>query len=479
MIAFRSAPSAPGGPREFAPPPPLSRAATGEAGLAHQAPARRLVERPMISEEPHAIWPYHLHGAIRTALRTADDHAEDRWTPNDWHQAAERALAALGQQWQDTHVLVPSRTLLVACLRQGLRLARDHRLDSLDWLTDAAFAYIDDSVWEPLAPPTHTLLPAPDAGQQPEADTPADALAELLDAIARRQHEHRARTADRLTALLEAGLLPGELTELALYYRAKAHKDLGRTEPALDGMRQVAEADGRLAPRGRRGMANLARIRGDFPTALAAVPTLGWEGRHHRVLGHIRWPHGDIERAVTAFEAARTEAEQHDAHGERAIAQTLLALVVAFTDPLRADDELALVHQLLDQLDQRATTFYAAVAALARDAGTDGDVTARAAVLHAESTAAGLPWLTPLIETAVAFHHAVRGAHDDLTATIDRLGEATANGDFTYYVHIAAAMGDLPQPDGPAIRWLDDEHIVRTRWRTLVTTRRERLHAQQ
>ncbi|WP_432004239.1 ATP/GTP-binding protein [Streptomyces sioyaensis] len=449
--------------------------ATQSAGLAHQAPARRLVERPMISEDPHAIWPYHLHGAIRTALRTADDHAEDRWTPNDWQQAAERALAALGQQWQDTHVLVPSRTLLVACLRQGLRLARDHRLDSLDWLTEAAFAYIDDSVWEPLAPPAHTLLPVPDAGQQPEADTPADALAELLDAIARRQHEHRARTAERLTVLLEAGLLPGELTELALYYRAKAHKDLGSTDAALDGMRRVADAAGRLAPRGRRGLANLARIRGDFPTALATVPTLGWEGRHHRVLAHIRWPHGDIDRAIAAFEAARTEAEQHDAPGERAIAQTLLALVTAFTDPLRADDELAFAHQLLDQLDQRATIFYAAVAGLVRDAGTDRDVINRATVLHTETAVAGLPWLTPLIETAVAFHHAVRGAYDDLDATIDRLRQATANGDFAYYVDIATAMGDLPQPANSATQWLDDAHTVRQRWRDLVATRQDHL----
>ncbi|BBJ37469.1 hypothetical protein SSPO_001870 [Streptomyces antimycoticus] len=133
-------------------------------------------------------------------------------------------------------------------------------------------------------------------------------------------------------------------------------------------MRQVADADGRLAPRARRGMASLARIQGDFPTTLAAVPTLGWEGRHHRVLAHIRWPHGDIDRAAAAFEAARTEAEQHNAPGERAIAQTLLALVTAFTDPDRADDELALAHQYLAPLDQRATTLYAHVAALIRDA---------------------------------------------------------------------------------------------------------------
>ncbi|MFG2681279.1 ATP/GTP-binding protein [Streptomyces sp. NPDC048392] len=449
--------------------------ATHAAGLTHQAAARRLIERPMVAEDPYAIWPYHLHGAIRTALRTADDHTEDRWTPTDWHRAAERALAALGRQWQDARSVVPGRALLVACLRQGLRLARDHRLDDLSWLTNAAFAYTDDSVWEPLAPPTS---PEPSGtGSHPGPETPADALAELLVAIARRQHEHRERTAERLTAVLDTGLLSGELSELALYYRAKAHKDLGRTDAALGGMRQVADANGRLAPRARRGLANLARIRGDFPTALAAIPTLGWEGRQHRVLGHIRWPHGDIDRAVAAFEAARTEAEQHDALGEQAIAQTHIALVTAFADPVRADDELALAHQLLDRLDQRATTLLAHVVALVRDAGTDRDVTGRATVLRTEINVAGLAWLTPLLETALAFHHAVRGAQDDLTATIDRLREETANGDFAYYVHITAAMGDLPQPAGPAIRWLDGEQATRERWRALVNARRDRLRA--
>ncbi|WP_329331201.1 hypothetical protein OG866_00200 [Streptomyces sp. NBC_00663] len=36
-------------------------------------------------------------------------------------------------------------------------------------------------------------------------------------------------------------------------------------------------------------------------------------------------------------------------------------------------------------------------------------------------------------------------------------------------------MGDLPQPDRPAIQWLDGESAVRARWRTLVTARRHHL----
>ncbi|MGW1364493.1 ATP/GTP-binding protein [Streptomyces chartreusis] len=444
--------------------------ATDAAGLTHQAAARRLIERPMVVEDPHAIWPYHLHGAIRTALGTADDHTEDRWTPADWQRAAERALAALGRQWQDTHAVVPRRPLLVACLRQGLRLARDHHLEDLAWLTEAAFVYTDDSVWEPVAPPAQ-------AGTRPGPETPADALAELLAVIARRQHEHRNLTVERLTEVLATGLLTGELAELALYYRAKAHKDTGRTDAAVDGMRQVADASGRLAPRARRGLANLARIRGDFPAAMDAVPTLGWTGRHHRVLGHIHLPHGDMVRTVDAFTAARSEAEEHNAAGEQAIAQTLLALATAFTDPARADDELVLAQQFLAPLDQRATTLLADVAALVRDAGTDQDVTDRASTLRTEIRTAGLAWLTPLLETALAFHHAVREATDELAATIDRLREATATGDFAYYVTVAAAMGDLPQPTGHAIRWLDDVEIVRARWRALVTARQHRIAA--
>ncbi|MFD3720055.1 hypothetical protein [Streptomyces sp. NPDC058674] len=104
-------------------------------------------------------------------------------------------------------------------------------------------------------------------------------------AIARRQHEHRQRTADRLK-VLDSGLLPAELTEMGLYYRSKAYKDLSQNQAARAGMQQVANA-GRYAPRARRGLANLARLAGDFLTALAAVPTLGWKGRHHRVLGDI------------------------------------------------------------------------------------------------------------------------------------------------------------------------------------------------
>ncbi|MFC6987100.1 hypothetical protein [Streptomyces cirratus] len=239
-------------------------------------------------------------------------------------------------------------------------------------------------------------------------------------------------------------------------------------------MQRVADAGGRYAPRAQRGLANLARLSGDFPTALAAVPTLGWKGRHYRVLGDIRWSQGDTGRAVAAFEAGRAEAEQHSAAGERAMMQVRLAIAVSFADPVRADDELALAHLLLDGLDQRSNTLLAQVVALIKDAGTHG-VPDRAQSLHSDIEAAGLPFLHRFVELAAAFHHAVRDEHQDLAATISRLRELTASGDFAYFVDVAHFMAGLPLPGPSATRWTESEEHVRSSWRRLVEARQEHL----
>ncbi|MFF7747367.1 ATP/GTP-binding protein, partial [Streptomyces sp. NPDC007960] len=176
--------------------------ATKAAGMTHEAAALRLVERPFVLEYPHstatALGPHHLHGVIRSTIRTADDQTDDRWSQGDWEQAAGRAFEALGERWRTG--TAQDRRLLVGCLRQGLRLARDFQLD-LDWLADAAWDYVSDSVWEPLAaPPTVPELTAS------TLQTRADALVEMLSALTRRRHEHREHTVARLTAVADTGL---------------------------------------------------------------------------------------------------------------------------------------------------------------------------------------------------------------------------------------------------------------------------------
>jgi hypothetical protein len=58
-------------------------------------------------------------------------------------------------------------------------------------------------------------------GRPPEGrglDSAADALVETRSTLARRQHEHRSRTADRLQAVVDTNLLPEPLAEMAVYY---------------------------------------------------------------------------------------------------------------------------------------------------------------------------------------------------------------------------------------------------------------------
>lgn len=78
-----------------------------------------------------------------------------------------------------------------------------------------------------------------------------------------------------------------------------------------------------------------------------------------------------MHRAATAYQAARTEAEQHAVAGERATCQAQRAFTLAFTDPDIADDELDLAEHFLTGLDLRATRLTTQIAALARDAGSE------------------------------------------------------------------------------------------------------------
>ncbi|MFJ8957304.1 ATP/GTP-binding protein [Streptomyces sp. NPDC102381] len=440
--------------------------ATQVAGLPHDAAALRLSERPFIREDTTGLWPFHLHQVVRSAIRNADDRSDDRWSEQDWQRAAHRALTALGQEW--AHGPRRERAVLIGVLRQGLRLARDFNFTALDWLTDAAFAYIGDSVWEPLAPPAQ-------GSEDATLATPADALVETLSALARRQREHRAHTVERLTAVIDSNLLPAELHEIPLYYRAKALRDIGRAADSRRDYQQVAEAGGRLSANARRGLAQAARLDGDFPTAFAAAQTLGWEGRHQRVLGDLYWLQGDAERAAEAYLAGRTEAEQHAKAGEAAHTQALRALALAFVDPHRADDEVDLAQQLLVGLDLRATTINAALAALIRDAGSP-TVEERARALRSELDLAGLTSMTPTLDVGVAFHQAVLDDREALRATIARLQEQTTDGMYAYYVDIAHFMGGLPLPtDHTAPHWLDGENTTRGRWQVLVEARRDLL----
>ncbi|MGW4689680.1 tetratricopeptide repeat protein [Streptomyces sp. NPDC004244] len=163
------------------------------------------------------------------------------------------------------------------------------------------------------------------------------------------------------------------------------------------------------------------------------------------MLGDIHFAHGDMNQAASAFTTARTEAEQHGNTGEQAITQAHLALAYAFTDPDRADDEIALAEQLLAGLDQRATALTVQVVALARDAGPLADLDG-ARALRTEIREAGITSAEAVLELALALHHAVLGEHDKVRTVIDRLHDLAERGDYAYCADVAHYMAGLPMP---------------------------------
>ncbi|MBO0885724.1 MAG: hypothetical protein J2P17_36395, partial [Mycobacterium sp.] len=290
--------------------------ATETAGFLRDSAALRLSERPFVENDPSGIWPHRLHELIRDAIREADSTSSDRWSSRDWRSAAARAHRALGREASRETV---SSAKFVACLSQSLRLARDFDLD-LDWLTPATFRYVEDAIWQPINV---------SAG---ESHNSASALIDTLAIVTARNHRHRARTANELRAILAAGLLPDELTELPEYYLAMCHRDLGRFDDSIAGMRRVARRGGHLAGEATRGLLHLSRRLGNFTEALELTEHLGPEDKRQRALGELWWSHGQIVLACTSLDRARQDAIARGWSGEAALCQAYLAFVSAFAD---------------------------------------------------------------------------------------------------------------------------------------------------
>ncbi|MFC7730685.1 hypothetical protein [Actinomadura keratinilytica] len=437
--------------------------ATAAAGLDRDAAALQLADRPFVDVAHGAPWPYHLHDLVRTAVRDTDTTSDDRWSAGDWRRAAQRAFDALGQEFA-RHGDEPSRRILLGCLRQGLRLARDHDLE-LGWLADAAFAYVRDFVWEPV-----------EVGPGAEPDGPAAALAETLAAIAQRQRQHRSRTAERLRTVLDAGLLPPELWELPAYFLAECQRDLGNLAESMDGMRQVADQGGRLAPDANRGLLHLARRRGHFPDALATAERLGTDGKRERAIGETLWTQGEIPLACAAFARGRDLALERGQRGEAALCQAYLAFAAAFQDRARALEQIAQADHMLNGTTARFAELQVANARLLSDCGYASDLPEHAARVVESAERNGLSSCVAYARFALCFHASINGATDLLHHARAQLRESVNGEEFAYLLEISYLMNGEAPPDGlPRARWIDGLETTRARWVGLVAERRAEL----
>ncbi|MEU3600262.1 ATP/GTP-binding protein [Streptomyces sp. NPDC006798] len=439
------------------------RLATAAAGLDHDAPALQLVERPFVDTDPGAPWPHRVHDLVRDAVREADSTGEDRWSDADWRRAAQRAFDALEQE------AIGDRTRLVAALRQGMRLARDYSL-GLGWLADAAFRYVEDFVWEPLEIPASA---ASAGGDGSGAESPVEALAAALNAIAMRQRQHRGLTAERLRAVLDSGLLPDALTELPLYFLAECERDLGRFDGSLTGMRRVVDLGGRLAPTAARGLAHLARRMGRFPQVRTAAETLGTEGRRDRVLGDLWWSQGNAALACSSYATSRDDALQAGQPGEAALSQACLAFAAAFQDRPRAAEQIARAEEMLGQVSIRWAEVQTRIAALVRDAGVAQDLPERADDVARQAHEAGLTSSVAYVRLAECLHATVLDSAPLRAEARGRLRACVRGEEFAYLLELAHLMaGDPPPEDLPRAEWLDGQARVQARWTALVDDRR-------
>lgn len=432
------------------------------AGLDRDAPALELIERPFVDIDPGAPWPYRLHDLVRDAVREADSTSEDRWSAADWKRAATRTLGALEREADE------GRTRLVAALRQGLTLARDSGLE-LGWLEDAAFRYVEDFVWEPVELPGSAGGP----GDEGPIDSPPDALARALSAIARRQRRHRGETVEQLRSVLESGHLPDRLWELPRYFLAECERDLGEFDRSLEGMRQVADAQGRLAPTAARGLVHLARRVGRFSQVQSAAQALGNEGRRDRALGDLWWTQGNIALACSSYTVNRDDALDLGQPGEAALSQACLAFASAFRDRPRAGEEIARAEDALGAVSIRWAEIQTKIASLVKDAGVSADLRARAEDVIAEAREAGLTSSVSYARFALCLHAAVLDDTELKNAARTRLRECVHGEEFAYLLELSYLMTEEEPPeDLPRAQWVDDAGQVRARWAAIVDDRR-------
>ncbi|MEO3782850.1 hypothetical protein ABGB12_05965 [Actinocorallia sp. B10E7] len=437
--------------------------ATAAAGLDRDSAVLRLTDRPFVDVTPGSRWPYHLHELVRTAVRSTDTVSDDRWSPDDWRRAAQRAFDALGEEFT-RHGGEPSRTALLGCLRQGLRLARDYDLD-LGWLAEAAYAYVRDFVWEPI-----------EIESDGAVDSPAVALADTLTVIARRQRQHRSITATRLRTILESGALPSDLRELPMYFLAECERDLGNLPVSLEGMRSVAANGGRLAPDASRGILHLTRRLGHFPDAITAAEGLGADGKKERTVGEILWTQGSIGHACSAFAQARDLAWERGQHGEAALCQAYLAFAASFADRARAVEQIDRADHMLRGAQARFAELQVRNARLLADSGYADDLLDQATEVATLAADNGLSSCAAYAKFALCFHAAITGSQNLLATGRAWLGESLRGAEFAYLLELTYFMtGEQPPPELPRARWIDGLDETRSRWAWLVQDRRREL----
>ncbi|MEW2219021.1 enoyl-CoA hydratase-related protein [Streptomyces sp. NPDC006990] len=128
---------------------------------------------------------------------------------------------------------------------------------------------------------------------------------------------------------------------------------------------------------------------------------------------------------------------------------------------------LALAHIM------RATNLTVHIASLTRDAGRESaGIEERAQIVRTEAQVAGAREAEVKLETALAFHHAVRDDQERLAHGLGRLRDLSRGGGHAHCIEIARFMAGQPPAMNATARWIDGGQALRGRRNTLVQHRR-------
>lgn len=450
------------------------------AELQSEALAIAFTRRSFVDLDEHAPFPYSIHRLIRHEIQRASDGV-DAFTPADWQLYAQRIFDRLGERH---HRATASGDRITAnsALNQALRLADERQLP-LGWCVDAAYLFVEDSLWEGSVRPLVGLA----------VGSPAAALAQTLLAIARKRAERRQgteeigrgdvvfsdlrETASALDEILESGLLTGEAHDLATYYAAEALRELGEGSKAEELVRSLTGRSSNIASLAAKGLVHRLRRLGRFRELHELIDAQPREALWLQMAGTFSWSQGLFEQAKEEYIASRELFLEVSYIGNSDELLGSLGFVCGLQGA-HVQGNAEVVTEASGVMRASRNIWAALMARLGEVLLRADGGEAAASLLRAisdEGLAAGLSSIQSYAHLGLCLNAAISNDTESMRrARIDLANQVTRE-DFHWLLEIADFWFGPEPPEGKqTVRadWLDGVEQTRARWREVLVSRR-------
>jgi hypothetical protein len=446
--------------------------ASAVASLTTEATAVRLSQRPFVEFDGSAPFPYSLHRLVRSAVQVAD--GPDDFTPADWARYAAFVFNKLGERYYRA-VRDGDRTLANSALNQALRLADERSLE-LGWCVDAAYAFVEDSLWEGSVRP---LIGGAGA-------TPAAALAQTLLAIVNQRTERRKNsdqtrgdvmsvdlreTGRVLVELLDSDRLPDGARDLATYYAAETMRELGDGARAEELLSSIPKTNAHLEQLASKGLVHRLRRLGRFRELENLISAQPHDALWLQMAGGLSWSQGLFRKAQQEYKKSRDLFLESGYLGN---ADELLALL-AFVSGLegkqtrKSSDLLADAMSTLRGSRNRWASLMAELGGALLDADGTTRTENRLVAIASQGEAAGLTSIQAYASFSMCLNGVIGNESQLAGNAREALVACTSGGDFHWLLEIVGfwtGTETVSKAD-----WIRGVEATRVRWREVVLRR--------